>query len=49
MPRQILVREHKTAIVMGFGFFILGAVCLHDAYDGRGKQQPWWLRPFSFW
>lgn len=35
--------------MLGLGCFLLGWYFLHDAYDGRGKDQPAWLRPFTWW
>jgi hypothetical protein len=33
------------------GLLALGiaAVLLHDAYERRAREQPIWLRPFSWW
>lgn len=27
--------------LLGWALFLLGAVILYDAFDGRGKQGPW--------
>lgn len=47
--RGPLIADRRLAIAAGFGSFILGAILLHDAYEGHAKDQPVWLRPFSWW
>lgn len=48
MARHYIANQ-RTEIAVGVVVFALGALLLHDAYDGRGKTQPRFLRPFSFW
>jgi hypothetical protein len=43
------ISNQRAEVAAGIGLFLAGAVLLHDAYDGRGADQPKLLRPFSFW
>jgi hypothetical protein len=47
-PRRLFA-DHRQGVVIGLGLFILGAIVLHDAYEGRGRNTPKILRPFTFW
>jgi hypothetical protein len=29
------------SLLLAWGLFLLGAIWLYDAYDGRGHQGPW--------
>lgn len=49
MRRRPIVQDQTTAVVLGLGCFVAGWVLLHDAWDGRGANQPWWARPFTWW
>lgn len=40
------IRNHRTAVVVGLGLFLLSLWILYDAYEGRGKSTPRVLRPF---
>lgn len=33
----------------GVAAFVLGWLLLKDAYDDRGRSQPAWMRPFTWW
>lgn len=48
MPKH-LMRNRRAEVVAGFALFGLGALLLRDAYDRRNVDQPWFMRPFSFW
>ena len=48
MSRPI-IRNRNTAILAGVGMFLGGALLLHDAFEGRGVDTPWWARAFTFW
>lgn len=39
----------RAAAWLGLGLFLLGAIWLYDAYDGRGKQGPWPLSTLFPW
>ena len=43
------IRNKHAEAAAGIVAGIAAAVLLHDAYDRRARQQPLWLRPFSFW
>jgi hypothetical protein len=46
-PRHLL--PHGGEVIAGLLLFVIGSWFLYQAYDGRGKDQPHILRPFSFW
>lgn len=49
MARKPLIADFTTCLVVGLLVFALGGLLLHDAYEGRGKQAPLILRPFTWW
>jgi hypothetical protein len=49
MLRPRLTSNPDMAIVLGVGAFVLGAFCLYDAFEGRGRKAPLLLRPFLPW
>lgn len=49
MRRRHLIRDRQLEVLAGLGALVLGAILLRDAYEGRGRDQPKLLRPFSFW
>lgn len=44
-----LVQNRNVAMWGGLGLFLAGAVLLHDAFEGRGRDTPLWARAFTFW
>jgi hypothetical protein len=42
--RGPLVRDHGTAVLLGLAAITLGAYLIYDAYEGRGRQRPFWLK-----
>lgn len=44
-----LVANRAVALYGGLVLFVAGAVLLHDAYEGRGRQTPLVMRPFTWW
>lgn len=40
-PRRHLIADRHAEIAAGLVLFALGAVLLHDAWDGRGRRVPW--------
>lgn len=44
-----LVANRNVAKWGGLALFVAGAVLLHDAFEGRGRDTPLWARPFTFW
>lgn len=47
--RRRLFKDQRSAIIVGLVLFIGGAIVLHDAYEGRGRNTPLLLRPFTWW
>lgn len=43
-----LLANARTEALLGWLALALGGVLLHDAYDRRGRDVPWWGRPFQF-
>jgi len=46
-PRHFMPQTFE--VIVGLLLFALGAWFIYQAYDGRGRDQPKILRPFSFW
>jgi putative Mn2+ efflux pump MntP len=46
-PRHFM--PQKAEVVTGLLLFAIGSWFLYQAYNGRGRDQPKVLRPFSFW
>jgi hypothetical protein len=46
--RHVIADRH-VELAVGLALVAGGAYLLHDAIERRGRQQPRWLRPFSFW
>lgn len=44
-----LMRDRRAEVALGVALFVGGALLLRDAYDRRGVDQPWFMRPFTFW
>lgn len=36
-----IIKDRKTEIILGIILFMVGALLLYDAFDGRGKKMPW--------
>ena len=49
MAGRTIVSDPRAAAALGIAFFGLGWLMLHDAYEGHGREQPRWLRPFTWW
>lgn len=47
--KRPLIRNQRTAIVLGIGLFLLGSWFLYDAFERRGKDTPHVFRPFTWW
>lgn len=43
-----LIPDHRTEALLGWVTLLAGGWLLHDAYDRRGRDVPWWGRPFTF-
>jgi hypothetical protein len=35
------IQNRKAEIAVGVALFLLGALLIYDAFDGRGKKVPW--------
>lgn len=42
MPRRQdpIIRDQRTALVIGYGGILVGALALWDAYEGRNRRRP---------
>lgn len=49
MSRRPHIKSQAAAVVLGVALFVAGSWCLHDAWEGRGRELPRVLRPFSWW
>ena len=48
--RRHFIRDPRLEVAAGLAAFVAGWALLKDAYDDRpGREQPWWLRPFTWW
>jgi len=43
-----LIASARAERRLGWALLIAGGLLLHDAYDRRGLDVPWWGRPFTF-
>ena len=48
-PTGHFINNRKTEIILGAVMFLLGALLLWDAFDGRGKKLPWPLGAVAPW
>ena len=48
-PAGHVIADRRLEVAAGIGFFIAGGLLLRDAYEGRARKQPIWLRPFAWW
>lgn len=44
MSRRPLVRDRRTALMLGVAAYVAGFVLLYDAYEHRGKGRPLWTK-----
>lgn len=49
MSKPIAFNRRRVALCVAVVALPVGFVALHDAYEGRGGQTPWFLRWLSFW
>ena len=38
--RKPWIRRRETALWLGYGGILIGALALYDAYENRGRQRP---------
>ncbi len=43
------IADRTTELWVGTAAFLLGGWLLWDAFEGRGRQMPRLLRPFTWW
>jgi hypothetical protein len=48
MARHVIANQ-QAEFAVGLVLLAGGAYLLHDAVERRGRSQPWWMRPISFW
>ena len=46
--RPGIFRNHRVEALAGGLLMLAGGLLLKDAYEGRGIEQPRFLRPFTF-
>lgn len=44
VKRPPLIADHKTAVLVGAALTAAGAYMLWEAYEGRGRRRPWFLK-----
>ena len=44
-----LIRDHRTAVIVGGVLVLAGFAVLYDAWEGRGRRKPWLLGPILPW
>ena len=42
--RKAWVKNPKTALWAGIGFYLAGSILLYDAFERRGRDRPFGLR-----
>ena len=47
--RRHVIANQQAEFAVGLAMFAAAAYLLHDAVERRGRTQPRWMRPFSFW
>lgn len=46
-PRHFM--SSGMEVLTGFLFFLAGSWFIYQAYNGRGRDQPRLIRPFTWW
>jgi hypothetical protein len=44
LGKRPLVRDRKTALVLGLAAYVVGSRLIYDAYEARGVKAPWGIR-----
>ena len=42
--KELLIRDHQTAVTIGVALYLAGTLVLWDAYEHRGASRPFILR-----
>jgi hypothetical protein len=48
-PHGHFMKDRKVEILVGAVLFLIGALLLWDAFDGRGKHMPWPMGAIAPW
>jgi len=48
-PTGHFIKSRPVEITLGVILFMIGALLIWDAFDGRGKQLPWPLGAIAPW
>jgi len=48
-PTGHFMKNRRTEIALGVILFLIGALLVWDAFDGRGKKLPWPLGAVAPW
>jgi hypothetical protein len=41
LPKDHIIKNRKTEIILGIILFAIGCILLYDSFDARGKKMPW--------
>jgi uncharacterized membrane protein HdeD (DUF308 family) len=44
--RKPIFQSSQTSLILGIGASIAGVWLIYDAFDGRGKDRPFWVSLF---
>ncbi len=45
--RRRWFKNSRTALLVGMVGLVVGWKALYDAYEGRGRKEPLWVRPMK--
>lgn len=48
-PNGHFLKSRKAEIIIGVILFLVGALLVYDAFDGRGKKMPWPMGAIAPW
>lgn len=48
-PSGHFIKNRKLEILIGVIVFLIGALLVYDAFDGRGKKLPWPMGAIAPW
>jgi hypothetical protein len=48
-PRGHFIEDRRKEIFVGILMFMIGALLMYDAFEGRGKPIPWPANKFTPW
>lgn len=47
--RRHWMADRRLEAWLGVAAFVGGSLLIRDAYEGRGRDVPFWARPFTWW